>query len=257
MEYGISILGIVPLRAEAKDQSEIISQVLFGQHFKIIETQPKWIKIELASDKYVGWICAKQYVEITHEDYDNLSLNDFPLAEDVFSSLINIEANEYVPISMGAVLPFYHEGMVKIRNKKYKYNGTVSNKTNYNIIYYAKQFLNAPYLWGGKSILGIDCSGFTQLVCQMCGINLPRDAYQQALEGELIENIDDIIEGDLIFFINENLKIHHVGIAMDNKSIIHASGQVRIDELSKNGIIHSESKSLTHKLHSIKRVTYH
>ena len=121
MEYGISILGIVPLRAEAKDQSEIISQILFGQHFKIIETQPKWIKIELASDKYVGWICAKQYVEITHEDYDNLSLNDFPLAEDVFTSLINTDTNEPVPISMGAVLPYYHKGMVKIRNKKYKY----------------------------------------------------------------------------------------------------------------------------------------
>ena len=257
MEYGISILGIVPLRAEAKDQSEIISQVLFGQHFKIIETQPKWIKIELASDKYVGWICAKQYVEITHEDYDNLSLNDFPLAEDVFTSLINIDTNEPVPICMGAVLPYYHKGMVRIRNKKYKYNGTVSNKTNNNIIYYAKQFLNAPYLWGGKSILGIDCSGFTQLVCQMCGIYLPRDAYQQALEGEIIENIDDVLEGDLIFFINKNLKIHHVGIAIDNKSIIHASGQVRIDELSKNGIIHAESKSLTHKLHSIKRVSHH
>ena len=80
---------------------------------------------------------------------------------------------------------------------------------------------------------------------------------KQKQEGELIENINDIVEGDLIFFINQNHKIHHVGIAMDNKSIIHASGQVRIDQLSNNGIIHSESKSLTHKFHSIKRVTHH
>ena len=257
MEYGISILGIVPLRAEAKDQSEIISQVLFGQHFKILETHPKWIKIELASDKYVGWVCAKQYHEITHEDYDNLSLNEFPLVEDAFTSLIDLHTNETIPISMGAVLPFYHKGMVRIRNKKYKYNGTVSSNNSNNIINYAKKLTNAPYLWGGKSILGIDCSGFTQLVYQMCGISLSRDAYQQAEEGELIENIDDIVEGDLIFFVNDNHKIHHVGIAMGTKSIIHASGQVRIDQLSNNGIIHAESKSLTHKFHSIKRVTLH
>ena len=257
MEYGISILGVVPLRSEAKDQSEIISQVLFGQHFKILETQPKWIKIELASDQYVGWICAKQYHEITHEDYDNLSLNEFPLVEDTFTSITDLHTNETIPISMGAVLPYYHKGMVKIRNKKFKYNGDLSTNKSKDIIHVAKQFINAPYLWGGKSILGIDCSGFTQLVYQMCGIYLPRDAYQQAEEGELIQNLDDIVNGDLIFFINNNDKIHHVGIAMDEKSIIHASGKVRIDQLSNNGIIHAESKSLSHKFHSIKRVTHH
>ena len=257
MEYGISTLGIVPLRSESKDQSEIISQVLFGQHFKILETQPKWIKIELASDQYVGWLCAKQYLEITHEDYDNLSLNEFPLVEDVFTFLTDLQTNETVPISMGAILPYFHKGIVKIRNKKYKYNGSLlTNKSN-EIINYAKQLINAPYLWGGKSILGIDCSGFTQLVFQMCGISLPRDAYQQAKQGELIQNTDDVQRGDLIFFINANNKIHHVGIAIDNNSIIHASGKVRIDYLNDKGIIHTKSKSLTHIFHSIKRVTHY
>lgn len=256
MEYGISILGIVPLRSDAKDQSEILSQVLFGQHFKILETQPKWIKIELEFDKYIGWICAKQYLEITHEDYDNLSINDFPLVEDSFASITDLHTNETIPISMGAVLPYYHRGMVKIRNKKYKYNGDVSTNKSKDVIHFAKELINAPYLWGGKSILGIDCSGFTQLVYQMCGISIPRDAYQQAEEGEHIENIDDILDGDLIFFINNNHKIHHVGIAMGAKSIIHASGQVRIDQLSINGIIHAENKSLSHRFHSIKRVLH-
>ena len=140
MEYGISILGIVPLRAEAKDQSEIVSQVLFGQHFKILETHPKWIKIELASDQYVGWVCAKQYHEITHEDYDNLSLNKFPLVEDVFTSLIDLHSNEIIPISMGAVLPYYHKGTVKVRNKKFKYNGAVSTNNSKDVIHVATKY---------------------------------------------------------------------------------------------------------------------
>ncbi len=255
MEYGICILGIVPLRAEPKDQSEIISQVLFGQHFKIIETKSKWIKIELSYDHYVGWVCSKQFQEISHEDYDNFSLNNFPIVEDVFSSILDLQTNEKIPVSMGALLPYYQQGNIRIRNKKYKYKGKVSSTSFNDVLKYANQLLNAPYLWGGKSILGIDCSGFTQLVYQLCGISLPRDAYQQAEFGDNVESIDDVLEGDLVFFINANQKINHVGIALNKKLIIHASGKVRIDQVTKNGIINSESKSLSHKFHSIKRYT--
>ena len=253
MEYGISILGIIPLRKEAKDQSEIVSQVLFGQHFKILEVKPKWIRIELAADNYEGWICAKQYEEITYEDYDNLTVNDFPLAASSFSNIQNIISKEVFLVTMGAILPFYHKGSIKIRNHKFKFTGNIASSNQADLLKYAHQLLNTPYLWGGKSILGIDCSGFTQLVFSLCGINIPRDAYQQAEFGESVME-SDINPTDLVFFENDKNKIHHVGIATENNQIIHSSGKVRIDRLNEKGIIHSETKELTHRLHSIKRL---
>lgn len=253
MEYGICILGIIPLRNEANDQSEIVSQVLFGQHFKILEIKPKWIKIILANDNYQGWICAKQYEEITYEDYDNLNVNDFPIVSSIFSSIQNIHNKESIPISMGATLPFFNNGNVKIRKYKFKFSGDIASKNPSDLIKYAYKLLNTPYLWGGKSVLGIDCSGFTQLVFSLCGIYLSRDAYQQAKIGESV-NIDNIHPADLVFFKNNDNKINHVGIALENHQIIHASGKVRVDNLTKEGIFLSKNKQLTHRLHSVKRI---
>ena len=253
MEYGICILGIIPLRREAKDQSEIVSQVLFGQHFKILEVIPKWIRIKLASDDYEGWVCAKQYEEITYEDYDNLNVNDFPLVASSFSNIQNVVTKEFLTITMGATLPFYHKGSIKIRKHKFKFTGNIASSNQADLLAYAHQLLNAPYLWGGKSILGIDCSGFTQLVYSLCGINLPRDAYQQADMGETVR-LSDIKATDLVFFENNENRIYHVGIALENNEIIHASGMVRIDQLKSEGILNSKTKELTHRLHSIKRI---
>ena len=254
MEYGINILGIIPLRKEPKDQSEMVSQVLFGQHFKILEIKPRWVRIQLADDNYEGWICAKQYDEITYEDYDNLNLNDFPKIGDKLSYLENVNTRERNPVPIGSILPYYHQGTVRIRQKKYKFNGTLASDDSKDIVLNATYFINTPYLWGGKSVLGIDCSGFTQLVYSLCGIQLPRDAYQQEGIGEPIDLVS-IKASDLVFFINDKNRIHHVGIALENKQIIHASGQVRIDNLTSEGIIHSSSNELTHRLYSIKRIT--
>ena len=254
MEYGINILGIIPLRKEPKDQSEIVSQILFGQHFKILEVKPSWVHIQLAEDDYEGWICAKQYYEITYEDYDNLNLNDFPKVGDKLSYLEETISGEKHPIPLGSTLPYFHQGTIRIRQKKYKFKGTIASENPNDIGSYAQYFLNSPYLWGGKSILGIDCSGFTQLVFSLCGIQLPRDAYQQEELGESIDLVD-INKSDLVFFINDKNRVHHVGIALENNQIIHASGQVRIDNLTNEGIIHSSSNELTHRLYSIKRIT--
>ena len=253
MEYGICILGTIPLRNEANDKSEILSQVLFGQHFKILEFKPKWIKIKLATDNYEGWICAKQFEEITYEDYDNLSVNDFPLVSCEFSNIQNLNNKDIIPISMGATLPFYNKRLVKIRKHKFKFTGKIASKNTNDLIKYAYKLLNAPYLWGGKSILGIDCSGFTQLVFSLCGILIPRDAYQQADLGETV-TINNIKSKDLVFFVNDKNKVYHVGIALENYQIIHASGKVRVDHLNHKGIIHSNNKKLTHRLHSVKRI---
>ena len=252
MEYGISILSVVPIRKEPKDQSEMISQILFGQHFKILKIQNNWVYVKLSSDNYEGWICSKQYLEITYEDYENIEINDFPIASDSFSKIINSDTNESIPITIGATLPYFSNGYFRIRNNKFVYDGSIASKKKIDLLNYTKKFLNAPYLWGGKSISGIDCSGFTQQVYGLSGLNIPRDAYQQAEIGEdiIFENRSS---SDLVFF-KKNNRVNHVGILINKNSIIHASGKVRIDEFNNLGIIHNTTKELTHLFHSIKRI---
>ena len=252
MKYGINILGLIPLRIAPKDQSEMVSQVLFGQHFKVLEIKENWVRIILYSDNYQGWICSKQYLEIDKIDYDELSLSSPKFSMDKSSYLVDLEDSSEISIPMGSTLPSLNNGLINIKEKNYKYFGEISSRNINDIVTYSMLFLNSPYLWGGKSFLGIDCSGFTQLVFSICGINIPRDAYQQEKLGNKL-NFSKTMPGDLIFFINENDRIHHVGIALKDDKIIHASGKVRIDTLIKDGIL--KNSTISHKYHSTVRIT--
>jgi cell wall-associated NlpC family hydrolase len=115
-------------------------------------------------------------------------------------------------------------------------------------------FLNSAYLWGGRSIFGVDCSGFCQTVFRFIGIPLLRDAYQQASQGEAIGFLEETKLGDLAFFDNEEGRITHVGMLLDQDTIIHASGRVRMDTIDHLGIVNVDTGLHTHKLRIIKRM---
>lgn len=253
MSYGICTLSIVPCRAEGNDRAEIVTQLLFGETYQVIEEEPKWIKIKTALDNYECWICRKQFHEITSEEFDNHNLNDFPLCDSLTASITD-NHGEVTQISLGATLPYFHKSSVKIRKEKYDYEGGINTPSKDNLVEYALKYLNAPYLWGGRSPFGIDCSGFSQIVYRLCGINIPRDAYQQAEEGHNIGFIELTEPGDLAFFDNEEGNITHVGIVTEPGKIIHASGKVRIDNLDHQGIFNKELGEYTHKLRVVKRL---
>lgn len=126
--------------------------------------------------------------------------------------------------------------------------------TGLNPIEEAKKMLGSPYLWGGRTFMGIDCSGFTQMVFKSCGIRLLRDASQQATQGTPVTSVDAALPGDLCFFQNPQGRITHVGLYMGEGRIIHASGEVRIDCLTDVGIWVESTQSYSHKFHSIRRV---
>lgn len=256
--YGICNLSIVPMRAEPSDKSEMVSQLLLGEHFTILATEPKWVKIQNVWDNYVGWISNKQYYEISESAFHELNTAHPAMVADLAHVIVNQNSKETIAVVMGSVLPLFQKQSFFLGKDSYKYEGAVQQVNPKNlrhaIVETAYLYLNSPYLWGGKSPFGIDCSGFTQMVYKLCGTRILRDASQQALMGTPLSFIEEALPGDLAFFDNEEGKIIHVGIVLKNNKIIHASGYVRIDKLDHQGIYNESSKTYTHNLRVIKNV---
>ena len=253
MQYGISNLSIVPMRAEAADQAEMVNQILFGEHFKVLESRKKWSRIRLAHDSYEGWICNKQWIEIPEEDYKQLDKDVSTITTDILDI---ITKEHHQPIVIGSILPFYKSGYSLLNNEMFQFDGltTPGFVKKEKLVESALMYLNAPYLWGGRSPLGIDCSGFSQMVYRLQGVNLPRDAYQQAEIGTTLSFVEESEPGDLAFFDNNEGEITHVGIILEDNHIIHASGKVRIDRIDQQGIFNNEIGVHTHKLRLIKSI---
>ncbi len=251
--FGICNLAIIPLRLEPSDKSEIVSQVLFGEHFVILEKMNQWSRIKLHYDDYEGWVDSKQFQEISEANFNQLSKDAIILNGDLVE-YITAPNNLLLPIPLGSSLSFLNNNEINTTN--YYFEGTkVSGiKPKENLLNTAFMYLNAPYLWGGKNPFGIDCSGFTQMVYKLNGYKLLRDASQQATQGDALSFIEESEAGDLAFFDNEEGNIIHVGIIMDDNYIIHASGKVRIDRLDHLGIYNAEINKHTHKLRVIKKI---
>lgn len=243
-------VSISPVRTENKDQSEIVTQLLFGELIHVLELHEPWFKIKTYFDNYEGWIDSKHVHFLTEKEMKRW-LEGLTIQYNLLETIKTPWGNQR--IVKGSYVPSFKEQNFKIGEDKFEYISSEIEKIPTSIFETALEYLNTPYLWGGKSPFGIDCSGFTQQVFRFYDINLPRDASQQVEHGLEIE-FDEIQEGDVAFFNNKTGKITHVGILDGQGNIIHASGQVRIDHFTKQGIIHSETKSLTHNLNCIKRM---
>lgn len=248
MQYGITHLSIVPLRLDPADTSELVSQVLYGDYFKVLEQRKNWSKIRLAYDNYEGWIDNKQYLDISEDVYKHLSSEPLKVSSDVIEYITTKEGHLNL-IPLGATL----NGLAYLQHK-YEGEITQGQQIKDHIVSTAFMYLNTPYLWGGKTPFGIDCSGFTQMVYKLNGYKIFRDASQQAQQGEALSFIEESEPGDLAFFDNNEGAITHVGIIMKDNYIIHAHGEVRVDRLDHTGIFNTERNTHTHKLRVIKRI---
>ena len=251
--FAICNLSIIPLRIEPSDRSEIVSQILFGEHFEIIEQNKIWTKVKLHFDEYEGWIDTKQYQIISEENYNLLCKEAIVLNSDLVE-YVSDKNNVLIPITLGASLSFLNNSDLNTDNYDFEGLKISGIKDKKNLIATSYLYLNAPYLWGGKTPFGIDCSGFTQMVYKLNGYKLLRDASQQSTQGEVLSFIEESEPGDLAFFDNEDGKIIHVGIILENNYIIHASGKVRIDRLDHLGIYNADQNRHTHRLRVIKKI---
>ncbi|MBL4669111.1 MAG: C40 family peptidase [Flavobacteriales bacterium] len=259
MKYGICHLSVVPCRLEPSDSSEMVTQLLFGEVIKIYEEKRAgWRKIKTAFDDYDCWIDNKQYIEINETEFERLNTSPITVCSEMANIIENKVTNALTPILLGSSLPNFKDSLIRFNEFMFQFDGQItdtSEKQNKsNIAENAMMYLNAPYLWGGRSPFGIDCSGFTQVIYKLNGFKLPRDASQQATIGETLSFIEESESGDLAFFDNEEGNIIHVGIMLENNNIIHASGKVRIDKIDHQGIFNSETNTYSHRLRLIKKI---
>jgi hypothetical protein len=251
MEFGICNLAVIPLRAGPSEVSEMVSQILFGETLEIMEWGERWVKIVTTNDSYPGWISRLQFTMLGHMAYQQLKNEPPPLTYGAVTQAWKISENSTLYLPIASSLAFFDGTSCKINNEKFEIIGPKGDVESFTTI--AKSFLNTPYLWGGRTHFGIDCSGFTQAVFNLHGKHIKRDASLQAQQGVTIQNLQQSILGDLAFFENTENKVTHVGILLNSSKIIHASGKVKIDSIDEKGIYSEDLKRYTHKLCLVKR----
>ena len=258
MSYGICEYSLIPVRKEACNSSEMVTQLLFGHTYTIIENAGNWQQIRISDDNYEGWIEQKQVSLISENEFKQYTSETHNIVTDLVQVINNNSKNTIFPILLGSNIYGEQNKVFQINKQEYLYNGALESskqKTSASqIIENALMYKNAPYLWGGKSPFGIDCSGLVQMAYYISGIKLLRDASQQATQGETINLITDASPADLCFFDNDEGAITHVGILLPDSKIIHASGYVRIDSIDHHGIYDLLTQSYSHKLRLIKKI---
>lgn len=249
MQYGICPLSIIPVRYSPELSSGMVSQILFGEHFKVLESRKSWSKIRTAHDKFEGWILNTQMNFILEEEYDHIHGAEKKIHCTDLISYVESDSGVLIPILLGS-------SIVKSKSLAAKFDGNAvkAKQAKENLIKTALSYLNAPELSGGRSPFGIDASGFTQMVYKINGHNLQRTAEGQASQGTALSFVEESEPGDLAFFDNGAGIIDHVGVIMENNYIIHVNGRVRIDRIDHTGIFNNDLRNYTHPLRVIKKI---
>ena len=275
--FAINHCTVTPVRQEPSEGSEQLTQLLFGEVCEVLDRLPRWTKIRSTLDGQEGWVDFKMLspAPISSQEVkgERLKIKGEGVISVPMAIATDMETSEELMLTLGTRLPNYAHGTFEVLGKQYLINPTcvslpISNSllgrpiggtpsNSHNVCAIAQTLLNAPYLWGGKNAMGMDCSGFTQVVYTTQGINLLRNAREQMAQGNLVPSLAEAQPGDLAFFDHADrdpkaTNISHVGLLLSPTEIIHCSGCVHIDTIDEQGI-HLPDGELTHHLVQIKR----
>lgn len=258
---GISLHSVVPVRAEARESAEQNTQMLFGQTCEITESKERWMYVRLDADGQEGWVDAKMVTPMSAKEYTAYRTQYKSCARVVFPVAYAVSENngQTIPLTAGTGLTGYKDGRFEVLGVGFRIEpsmvaATPMEMNEPNLLQVVRFFLNVPYLWGGKNALGMDCSGFTQVIMSLFGKQLLRNASEQATQGRQVTRLSNAKAGDLAFFDHKDGKISHVGIVIDKDRIIHCSGRVKVEKLDETGIFNTEKGDYSHHLVTLRRI---
>ena len=258
MSFGFCHYSVIPVRSEPAHRSEMCTQLLFGELYAVLDSFDDWLHIRIIFDNYEGWIHKTSSLEIGESEFRRLQELPCRVSTEVVQLIENRSKQFYFPILIGSSFHGLQEQSFAAGDTEYFFEGDTDAIpqacSREKIVEMSVMYLNAPYAWGGRSPFGIDCSGFTQMTYKIAGVQLLRDAAQQATQGETISFISDAKPGDLLFFDDDEGLITHTGILMPHGRVIHASGSVRIDKVDHQGIFNPQTGEYTHQLRLIKKI---
>lgn len=254
--FGVCNQAFIPVRQEPDDRSQMVTQILFGEQFRVTEHSGNYSRIILDYDAYQGWVDKKSISFLSEEAYHQNESAHSLVTRNSFLRLLSESGTGKLIIGAGSTLRIAN-GYIEVEGERYHVPQDLKNPEvtpiRESLLAAAADFEGVPYLWGGRSSFGTDCSGFVQNVYKQVGIKIPRDASMQALHGVILSFLNETMPGDLAFFDNENGEIIHVGLILGGGRIIHASGKVRTDRLDHQGIYKVSEQRYTHRLRLIKR----
>lgn len=257
MALGICPLSAVAVRNTSAHSSEMLSQLLFGELIEILDTKGRtWAKVRCLEDQCVGWVAQNQIKNITPAEFENYQSNFAFVLDFLHSAMAD---DHYLPLTIGARLPGFDGLRFQLGEIRYQFSGQAVfpkdiEPTSEILLKIARKYLNAPFLKGGRTPLGIDSSGLAQLICRFAGLILPRDAELQVESGETVDFVEQALPGDLAFFENQLGRITHVGIVFPEQQVLHVSGKVRLDPIDHFGAFNKDIGRYTHRLRVIKRL---
>lgn len=253
--YGVCRLSLVSVRKNPDMQGAVVTQLLFGDHYEVMQEKGDWLNIRIHFDQMTGWIEAEQHHAITKEYFEQINNADFKITTDLASTIL-FKKNP-LTILIGSVVPISNSELFKME-EQFAFNGeskSLGQKRDFEFLkHIAWKYLNAPHQQGGKSPFGMDGAGLVQVVFKICGYPLPRLAEQQRREGKKVKSLSESAPGDIVFLKKNGTTAATAGILLDEQRIIHVDGKVRMDQLMEDGILHAESKIYTHSVEAIHRI---
>ena len=258
MVRAVALHSIVPLRSHPAEDAEQLTQMLFAETCDIISEKCRWKQVKLHLDGQQGWVDSKMVSTLSEDEYNALehSLAGAACVRLPMTYAVSGNNGQTLPLTAGTRLPNYNNGAFSMLGATFRIDPqavavTPLDMSSEELMTTVRFFLNTPYLWGGKNALGMDCSGFSQVVMSLFGITLPRNASQQAREGEEVPSLHEAQAGDLVFFnhadVNpEQTNISHVGILLDRERVVHCSGRVKVERIDSNGIFSVEIRDFQH-----------